>query len=138
MSKAKESLQNISNMNEYLREINRQRQGRGNHGTRKVGFREKVNVRLFHHMSEPSRRTNKNNQSLSNNSGKKLPLIPRANTRRRNIKAPLEWEHYHYYTGEPNEPRNHRSIYERQYERSQTRRLLNYLQKHKDNLTVRH
>ena len=100
---------------------------RWNRGTRKVGFKEKANVRLFHHMNQPGRGIKVNNHTLSNNIGKELRPIPSSNLRRKNLKLPLVWEHY--YSSEPNEPRNVRPIEARLYERSLTRRMLNYLRK---------
>jgi hypothetical protein len=153
MSNNNQSLQNIFDMNEYQREINWQRnQGiepkfnkapktltreevnklirthrRWNRGTRKVGFKGKANVRLFQHTNEAGRGIKGNNHTVSNNSKKKVLPIPKYNVRRKNLKAPLMWEHY--YSTEPDEPRNQRPVELRLYERNVSRRVLNHLRK---------
>lgn len=144
-------MQNIFNMSEYQREINRQRNEgieaqfnqkprmltreevnkirrahrRWNRGTRKVRYKEKANVMEFQHNNEAGRGKKVENHTLSNRSKRMVWTIPSFNRRKKNLKAPLVWEHY--YSAEPNEPRNYRPIEARLYERSLTRRLLKHL-----------
>lgn len=151
MSNNNQSLQNIFDMNEYQREINRQRnQGiepqfnkkprmltheevntigrahrRWKRGTRKLRYKNKANVRLFQHMNEAGRGKKGENHTLSNRSKRNILPISKLNIRRNNLKVPLMWEHYH--SSESNEPRNHRPIEARLHERERTRRLLKHL-----------
>jgi hypothetical protein len=153
MSNKNQSLQNVFNMNNYQREINRQRyQGieprfinkprilrreeinklarshrLWNRGTRKVRYKEKANVRLFQHNNEAGRGKKGNNHTLSNSSKRMIWRIPDFNRRATNLKEPLEWEHYQ--SMEPNEPRNQRPIEMRLRERNVSRHVLNYLRK---------
>ena len=139
-----------NDMNEYQREINWQRnQGiepkfndgkrmltrkeintirrahrRWNRGTRKVVFKPEANLRLFHHTNEAGRGMKGNNHTLSNKSKRKLSRIPKSNSRAKNLKKPLEWEHYQ--SSEPNEQLN-RPLGVRLIERGLSKRLLNYL-----------